>query len=100
VYDFADLIVKKEDVLEYAKVLPSDIVTFSYTSGTTGMPKGALIRHSNLLGIIAIAKEGRYSSSDVYFSYLPLPHILERSACSVLLYYGTQIGFYRGIVIY
>lgn len=29
----------------YAKVVPKDIHTFSYTSGTTGAPKAAMITH-------------------------------------------------------
>lgn len=77
------------EVEEYAKVSPNDIVTFSYTSGTTGFPKGALITHKNLVSVVAIAKEEGFLSTDVYLSYLPLPHILERIAVSSFLYFGA-----------
>jgi long-chain acyl-CoA synthetase len=28
-----------------------DIFTFSYTSGTTGMPKGVMLRHINFVSV-------------------------------------------------
>jgi len=55
-----------------------------------------MITHKNLLAVIAIAKEENLLPSDVYLSYLPLPHILERIAVSTFLYSGSSIGFYRG----
>lgn len=81
---------------KYEKVTPSDILTFSYTSGTTGFPKGAMITHKNIVSVIAIAQEENLVPSDVYLSYLPLPHILERLAVSSILSFGCSIGFYRG----
>jgi len=42
---FKDFVSKGKTDIEYPKVLPTDIATFSYTSGTTGNPKGAMISH-------------------------------------------------------
>lgn len=55
-----------------------------------------MITNKNLVSVIAIAKEEDFQTGDIYLSYLPLPHILERIAVSSMLYLGIQIGFYRG----
>ena len=78
---------------------PSSLATLCYTSGTTGVPKGAMITHLNL---VATANSGLsscfgdLSSSDLYLSFLPLPHIFERIVISALLASGAAIGFSRG----
>jgi long-subunit acyl-CoA synthetase (AMP-forming) len=56
-------------------------LTFSYTSGTTGPPKGAMLSHKNLASFAAAEKFSgttHFTSDDVGLSYLPLPHILQR----------------------
>ncbi len=45
-----------EELQPFAKVTPEDIYTFSYTSGTTGIPKGAMLTHGNFVATIASAK--------------------------------------------
>ena len=35
------------------KVTPNDIFTFSFTSGTTGPPKGAMISHQNIVSLLS-----------------------------------------------
>lgn len=60
---------------------PDDCVTFSYTSGTTGPPKGAMISNRNFASFcaaVATNKDTGFNKTDVGLSYLPLPHILER----------------------
>lgn len=46
----------------------------------------------NLANIVETA----YTEKDVYCSYLPLPHVLERIFTSTQMYVGGSIGFYSG----
>lgn len=76
---------------------PQDVATFCYTSGTTGDPKGALILHSSLVSVNAsLLLYSPMYSSDVYLSFLPLPHIYERTMQLGALTNGASIGFFRG----
>jgi long-chain acyl-CoA synthetase len=78
-------------------VIPDDLATFVYTSGTTGPPKGVMLTHSNIWWTathteqhipIGDADNGRA------LSYLPLSHIAERMISHLLqIYYGTQTWF-------
>jgi long-chain acyl-CoA synthetase len=56
-----------------------DIAFLVYTSGTTGLPKGAMISNRNLMFQIAAAPEFlRIAAGDKTMSFLPLCHIAER----------------------
>lgn len=75
----------------------TDIMTFCYTSGTTGDPKGALVTHENIISHIAGMKNVyRAQLYDRHLSYLPLPHIFERVVLPAVLMAGGSVGFYRG----
>jgi long-chain acyl-CoA synthetase len=60
-------------------VSPDDLATLVYTSGTTGMPKGVELTHSNIAWTVRslqqVVKANEYDRS---LSFLPLSHILER----------------------
>lgn len=61
---------------------PNDILTLIYTSGTTGVPKGVMLSHNNILTNTQYLTEqsGAIEENDVLLSFLPLSHILERTA--------------------
>ena len=83
-----------------------DLSTICYTSGTSGMPKGVMLTHRNFItNIDAFFRGGTSSfsyydvtSEDVYISYLPLAHVMERLCVHTIISRGAAIGFYRGVV--
>ena len=56
------------------------LASIVYTSGTTGRPKGVMLSHRNMLWVAGAALNtiGVYRE-DVFLSFLPLSHTLERS---------------------
>jgi len=63
-------------------IAPEDMLTLIYTSGTTGVPKGVMLSHNNILTNIQYLSEqgGIIAENNVLLSFLPLSHILERTA--------------------
>ncbi len=52
-----------------------DIAFLQYTSGSTGVPKGVILTHENILANIrAMGLAAKAGSSDVFISWLPLYH--------------------------
>ncbi len=78
---------------------PSHLATIVYTSGTTGRPKGVMLSHSNILSIIHSSLTMiSVTPSDLFLSFLPLSHMLERAAGYYLpMMAGAGIAFSRSI---
>ena len=79
----------------------TDVATLCYTSGTTGVPKGAKILHRGLIANAAgnVALVPNVSQGHRHLSYLPLAHIYERINLTVATHLGTAYGFYHGDIL-
>ncbi len=79
-------------------ILPSNLLTILYTSGTTGTPKGVMITHHNLVSnVTACQGFAPFQSTWKALSFLPLNHVYERMVSTLYLYKGISIYYAEGL---
>ncbi|WOL10254.1 long chain acyl-CoA synthetase 1 isoform X1 [Canna indica] len=92
----------KENPAEPIPPKAADLCTIMYTSGTSGYPKGVLLTHKShatyVNGVDLYLKkfEDKMTTEDVYLSFLPLAHILDRVIEEYFFHNGASVGYYHG----
>lgn len=78
---------------------PHALASIIYTSGTTGRPKGVMLSHYNMLAIADAALQlVDINPTDLFLSFLPLSHTLERTAGYYLpMMAGAAVAYARSI---
>ena len=74
-----------------AQVGPDDVLTFLYTSGTTGNPKGCLLSHRNYVAMTdaVVAMSDLFRDDDTALLFLPLAHNFAR----LIQFTAAAVGF-------
>ncbi|KAI9787351.1 MAG: hypothetical protein M1816_007637 [Peltula sp. TS41687] len=101
VYDIREVeALGRSHPLPYHAPNSEDTITISYTSGTTGNPKGVVLTHANgVAAASSVLVETTLGPSDVACSYLPLAHIYERVCEQSYLLGGAEIAFFHGNIL-
>eukprot|EP01056_Protomagalhaensia_sp_Gyna25_P001643 Protomagalhaensia_sp_Gyna_25__1642@NODE_184_length_4560_cov_95_754258_g143_i0_p1_GENE_NODE_184_length_4560_cov_95_754258_g143_i0NODE_184_length_4560_cov_95_754258_g143_i0_p1_ORF_typecomplete_len703_score138_50AMPbinding/PF00501_28/4_4e86AMPbinding_C/PF13193_6/0_0011Cas9_C/PF18525_1/0_37_NODE_184_length_4560_cov_95_754258_g143_i021904298 len=99
-----ETVAKGIETLPPSPASSESVNTLCYTSGTTGLPKGVILTHGNVVSVVCGATRGPIcphglfdvSASDSVLSYLPLAHCYERCICNIVMIVGGAIGVYSG----
>lgn len=72
---------------------PDDVATMIFTSGTTGLSKGVMLSHRNIIFQLEQLQETPAKWSKVALSFLPLCHAYERMIVYLYHYLGFSIYY-------
>lgn len=89
----------KEELIQIKKSIDkNDLVSIIYTSGTTGLSKGVMLSHENFMSNVrATIHLLPVDHTEIFLSFLPLCHVLERMVNYLLLSKGTAVYYAESI---
>ncbi|MDH3980849.1 MAG: AMP-dependent synthetase/ligase [Gammaproteobacteria bacterium] len=100
VHYISDWLPEQGEPLQRRKGDPHALASIVYTSGTTGRPKGVMLSHYNMMSIAHSALTMiDVFQEDLFLSFLPLSHTLERTAGYYLpVMSGSGVAYARSIL--
>jgi long-chain acyl-CoA synthetase len=84
IYDFVELLQRSDSTPPVAIVKPEEVALLQYTGGTTGVPKGVMLTHANL---VVNTYQCRYwmhdlrDGGEVFMGVIPFFHVFGMSCC-------------------
>lgn len=105
-YSFNQLLLEGKDLLDRgitefidAQIYKDEMSIILFTSGTTGIPKGVMLSHGNIVEELMTAPTLlQVRQDDIFFSILPMHHTYE-CTCGFLLplYKGAAVAYCEGL---
>ena len=98
-YSMEYLVSRHSPLTEINQPEQNDVFSLTYTSGSTGNPKGAVIRYRNMAYAAgSTVAQSEQTKEDRLLSYLPLAHIAERTLTEhSSLYSGASVTFVESL---
>ena len=95
----ADWVPKAAGAVKHVNHDSAKLTSIIYTSGTTGKPKGVMLSHRNMLENASAALQCfEVTTRDLFLSFLPMSHTLERTAgCYLTMMAGACVAYARSI---
>ena len=96
---------ENKDATRFTKNLlraePEDLLTICYTSGTTGIPKGVMISHLNMMSMLEdcwkILSQTLIPEADTTLFFLPFSHIIGKAESMATYVFGWKGCFAESI---
>jgi len=98
IYTFNEILEKgRTGKVEFTNCKPDTLAMLSYTSGTTGIPKGTMLTHSQMASQLLGLKNVGFdlTENELYISFLPLAHAFERVINTYCMYLGNSSILFR-----
>jgi len=84
IYDFVDLLQRSDPTQPVVDVKPDEVALLQYTGGTTGVPKGVMLTHANLMVNTVQCRYWMYDlreGGEVFMGVIPFFHVFGMSCC-------------------